>query len=128
MPRRKKLPPGAIPRVCLKCGQHFLAMTEREWEHNRRQHELLSKKHNPYPLSQPAPYVEPNIKETAGQPSRRWGKKFAPTVRVRGREEGPGSFRGRMGMVIGYVSGSGYLVRFDDGREEYVYAHWLEAA
>jgi hypothetical protein len=47
MPRRKKLPIGAVPRVCLKCGQHFRPMTDLEWEHNRRQHELGSRKHNP---------------------------------------------------------------------------------
>ena len=47
MPRRKILPFGAVPRVCVMCGKHFRAMTEREWEHNRRLHELLSKRHNP---------------------------------------------------------------------------------
>jgi hypothetical protein len=47
MPRRNVFPAGAIPRVCTQCGQHFRPMTEREWAHNRRQHELLSLKHNP---------------------------------------------------------------------------------
>ncbi len=47
MPRRKSLPAGAVPRICQKCGHHFRPMTDREWEHNRRQHEQLSLKHNP---------------------------------------------------------------------------------
>jgi len=47
MPRRKVLPVGAISRVCALCGQHFRPMTEREWAHNRRQHEESSLKHNP---------------------------------------------------------------------------------
>jgi len=57
-------------------------------------------------------------------------RKFASGERVRGKEgdEGKASFRGRIGTVLSYLRGSGYLVRFDDGREEYVYAHWLEAA
>jgi hypothetical protein len=55
-------------------------------------------------------------------------RKFSNGVRVIGREEGPASFRGRTGTVIGYISGSGYQVRFDDGRIEYAYAHWLEMA
>lgn len=54
------------------------------------------------------------------------GRKFANGSRVRGNDEGPGSFRGRPGTVIGYVSGSGYEVSFDDGRVEFAYAHWLE--
>jgi hypothetical protein len=59
---------------------------------------------------------------------RRGQCKFAMGARVRGKEEGPASFRGRTGTVIGYVSGSGYQVSFDDGRVEYAYAHWLEPA
>lgn len=59
---------------------------------------------------------------------RKGQRKFTMGARVRGKEEGPGSFRGRTGTVIGYVSGSGYEVAFDDGRVEYAYAHWLEAA
>jgi hypothetical protein len=56
-------------------------------------------------------------------------RKFRDGMRVIGKEgdEGKGSFRGRKGTVAGYVVGSGYLVKFDDGRDEYVYAHWLEA-
>jgi hypothetical protein len=50
MPRRKILPVGAVPRMCVMCGKHFRPMTEREWEHNRRLHEQLSLKHKPYPL------------------------------------------------------------------------------
>jgi hypothetical protein len=46
MPRRKILPFGAMPRICVMCGQPFRAMTQPEWEHNHRQHMLLSKKHN----------------------------------------------------------------------------------
>jgi hypothetical protein len=47
---------------------------------------------------------------------------------VRGREddECPRGFRGRIGTVVGYAGGSGYFVRFDDGIEEFTYAHWLE--
>ena len=33
-----------------------------------------------------------------------------------------------MGTVVGYSRESGYLVQFDNGLEEYVYAQWLEAA
>lgn len=57
-------------------------------------------------------------------------RKFVSGDRVRGRndENCPRSFRVRAGTVTGYVLGSGYFVRFDDGTEEYVYAHWLEAA
>jgi len=57
-------------------------------------------------------------------------RKFSNGARVKGIEgdEGKGSFRGRAGTVLDYLSGSGYLVRFDDGRDEYAYAHWLEAA
>ncbi len=55
-------------------------------------------------------------------------RKFGDGTRVRGREEGTGSFRGRMGTVTSYVRGSGYWVNFDDGRTENVPSHWLEAA
>ena len=57
-------------------------------------------------------------------------RKFANGARVRGKEGdgGKASFRGRVGTIASYLPGSGYLVRFDDGRDEYVYAHWLEAA
>ncbi len=55
-------------------------------------------------------------------------RKFADGARVRGREEGAASFRGRTGTVTSYVPGSGYWVNFDDGRTENVPAHWLEVA
>jgi hypothetical protein len=58
-------------------------------------------------------------------------RKFAEGARVRGREDGPGSrgsFRGRTGTVLNYVSGSGYNVLFDDGVIENVPSDWLEAA
>jgi hypothetical protein len=56
-------------------------------------------------------------------------RKFVSGDRVRGRydEKCPESFRARSGTVMSYVIGSGYFIRFDDGKEEYVYAHWLEA-
>ena len=55
-------------------------------------------------------------------------RKFADGAQVRGREEGVASFRGRTGTVTGYVPGSGYWVKFDDGRAENVPSYWLEAA
>jgi hypothetical protein len=62
------------------------------------------------------------------QLGRRTHRKFINGIRVRGREgdECPHGFRGRTGRVVGYAGGSGYLVRFDDGVEEFTYAHWLE--
>jgi ribosomal protein L21E len=54
-------------------------------------------------------------------------RKFADSARVKGNDV-KASFRGRTGTVVGYVRGSGYNVKFDDGLEEFVYAHWLEAA
>ena len=53
-------------------------------------------------------------------------RKFVNGARVIGKEEGPASFRDRVGTVLSYMSGSGYQVNFDDGRVEYAYAHWLE--
>jgi hypothetical protein len=55
-------------------------------------------------------------------------RKFADGARVKGKEgdDGKASFRGRVGTVISYLSGSGYFVRFDDGLDEYAYVHWLE--
>ena len=53
--------------------------------------------------------------------------KFSLGARIIGKEEGPASFRGRMGTVVSYLPGSGYQVSFDDGRVEYAYAHWLES-
>ncbi len=54
-------------------------------------------------------------------------RKFVDGTRVRSREEGAASFRGRTGTVVSYWGESQYLVRFDDGREEYAYSYWLEA-
>jgi hypothetical protein len=54
-------------------------------------------------------------------------RKFVDGTRVRGREEGAASFRGRTGTVVSYWGQAQYLVRFDDGREEYAYSYWLEA-
>lgn len=54
--------------------------------------------------------------------------KFSEGTRIIGKEEGPASFRGRVGTVMSYLSGSGYQISFDDGRVEYAYAHWLENA
>src|SRR5437879_4425905 len=60
-------------------------------------------------------------------------RKLRDGSRVIGKEgkegdEGKACFRGRKGTVAGYLAGSGYLVKLDDGLDEYVYAHWLEAA
>jgi hypothetical protein len=56
-------------------------------------------------------------------------RKFAERDRVRGKDEGTASFRGRAGIVVGYVPKSRqYAVEFDDGRKEYPYAHELEKA
>jgi hypothetical protein len=59
---------------------------------------------------------------------RRGKRKCADGARVRSREEGAASFRGRTGAVTGHVPGSGYWVNFDDCRTENVPAHWLEPA
>jgi len=68
------------------------------------------------------------MSETLIAESRRRGKrKFADGTRVRGREKGAASFRGRMGTVTSYVPRSGYWVAFDDGRTENVPSYWLEA-
>ncbi len=61
------------------------------------------------------------------EPSHRGKRKFVDGARVRGREEGAASFRGRIGTVTSYVARSGYWVNFDDGHVENVPAHWLEA-
>ena len=56
-------------------------------------------------------------------------RKFSEGARVRGKEEGPGSFRGRTGTVTGYERQTAeYKIEFDDGRVEYAPAHWLDAA
>lgn len=55
--------------------------------------------------------------------------RFGLGTRVKGRQEGPGSFQGRTGTVAHYVLGSHYGVRFDDtGEVEYLYSWWLETA
>jgi len=56
-------------------------------------------------------------------------RKFAQRDRVKGRDEGTASFRGRAGIVVEYVPKSRqYAVQFDDGRTEYPYAHEREKA
>ena len=68
------------------------------------------------------------MSDTIAEVPRKGHRKFEVGGRVRGKEEGPASFRERTGTVISYLAGSGYQVSFDDGRVEYAYAHWLEAA
>lgn len=65
--------------------------------------------------------------ESGAAPSKAY-RQFINGARVRGRddEQCPTNFRGRVGTVLGYYVGSGCLVRFDDGAEEYAYVHWLE--
>lgn len=58
------------------------------------------------------------------RPHRR--RKFEPGARVRGKEEGPASFRGRTGTVVEYGGDSQYWVQFDDGRKECVPSSWIE--
>lgn len=55
-------------------------------------------------------------------------RKFEIGSRVRGNDV-KGSFsRERTGTVLGYHGSTHeYLIRFDDDRDEYVPAHWLEA-
>ena len=61
----------------------------------------------------------------------RWAQKrgrfsFNPGQRVIGNDK-KAAFRQREGTVVSYGPGRGeYLVRFDDGREEYVNTQWLE--
>jgi len=56
-------------------------------------------------------------------------RKFANGARVRGKEEGPASFRDRAGTVLHYVGWSRqYKVQFDDGRVEYPYVPEIENA
>jgi hypothetical protein len=60
-------------------------------------------------------------------PHKRGRFSFKPGERVRGSDR-KASFRGRQGTVVKYGPGKGeYLVKFDDGREEYVNTEWLEA-
>ena len=52
--------------------------------------------------------------------------KFCPRDRVAGNDE-RADYRQCRGTVIKYGPGKGeYLVRFDDGREEYVNTEWLD--
>lgn len=44
---KKKMPSGAVPRVCDKCGKRFGSMTDPQWRNVRLIHEKTSKKHNP---------------------------------------------------------------------------------
>jgi len=55
-------------------------------------------------------------------------RKFRDAERVIGREEGPASFRGRVGTVVDHKESGGYGVRFDDRPDaiEYLESHWLE--
>lgn len=53
--------------------------------------------------------------------------KFQVGMRVKGNDISR-SLRGKLGTVLAYLMGAGYLVRFDDGREEYVATSWLDAA
>ena len=53
--------------------------------------------------------------------------KFYPGERVIGNDK-KAAYRERRGTVVKYGPGKGeYLVRFDEGREEYVNAEWLES-
>jgi hypothetical protein len=45
MRHQRKVPPGAVPRVCAECGKHFRPMTDRQWKAVRLVHELTSKRH-----------------------------------------------------------------------------------
>ena len=52
---------------------------------------------------------------------------FHPGQRVIGNDK-KAAYRQREGTVVKYGPGKGeYLVRFDDGGEEYVNTEWLEA-
>jgi hypothetical protein len=61
----------------------------------------------------------------------RWAQKrgrlnFHPGQRVIGNDK-KAAYRQREGTVVKYGPGKGeYLVRFDDGREEYINTEWLE--
>jgi hypothetical protein len=54
--------------------------------------------------------------------------KFAPGARAKVNSEGPAEYRGRSGTVVDYLGGSQYVIKFDDGRTEYLLSQWLEAA
>ena len=55
-------------------------------------------------------------------------RKFRDAERVIGREEGPASFRGRIGTILAFKNRGGYGVRFDDRPDviEYLEPQWLE--
>lgn len=42
---KKKIPLGAVPRKCDVCNQAFKAHTDSQWLYKKRQHELLSVRH-----------------------------------------------------------------------------------
>ena len=54
-------------------------------------------------------------------------RKFRDGDRVIGRDDGPASFRNRVGTIVDYKGRGGYGVRFDDtGIPEYLNPEWLE--
>lgn len=55
-------------------------------------------------------------------------RKFRDTERVIGREDGPASYRGRIGTIVDFKGRGGYGVRFDDRPDviEYLESHWLD--
>jgi hypothetical protein len=53
--------------------------------------------------------------------------KFAPGVRIIGRQDGPPEYRSRVGTVVEYSGASLYKVKFDDNAlKDYVLSQWLE--
>jgi hypothetical protein len=55
-------------------------------------------------------------------------RKFGTGDRVIGREDGPASFRNRVGTVVDFKGRAGYGVRFDDtGIPEYLNPEWLDS-
>ena len=59
-------------------------------------------------------------------PRKRGRFSFHPGDRVKGNDK-KADYRGDLGTVVKYGPGKGeYLVRFDDGREEYINTEWLE--
>lgn len=55
-------------------------------------------------------------------------RKFRDAERVIGREDGPASYRGRIGTIVDFKGRGGYGVRFDDRPDvvEYLESHWLD--